>query len=243
MCSAGRPPELSNSAIAKLVTEYFCFEAVDESSVKQFPSYDDRNFYFRGTPQNVASTEQQPTPSTFEQEQPGQQSKAEFVLKLNNPIFASYDVIRGLNALLNHLHAHGCSRCIRPLPSRGGADVLEIPKSKLLSYDGCVEPDDCHEADKFAESNLSVRVVTFIPGECLDEVDKRYLTPRLLYDVGQCIGHTAAILEVSGIMAEIVLHTMLCVNFETGFTCAVCSVMLWCNECVTFLTILNPCIV
>ena len=47
--AAGRPPSLSSAAVTKLVKEYFCFQHVDEHSVKHLPSYDDRDFYFRGT--------------------------------------------------------------------------------------------------------------------------------------------------------------------------------------------------
>lgn len=197
--SAGRPPELSNSGVAKLVTEYFCFESVDEHSVKQFPSYDDRNFYFRGKPLQGALASGASTSGLPERDTTGPQSESEFVLKLNNPLFASLEVIQGLNALLNHLHAHGCNRCIRPLPSRGGAGVLKIPRNKLLEYDGSEKPVVTGSSDELAESVCFARVVTFIRGECFDEVDKSYLTPRLLYDVGHCIGQANAILEVSTI--------------------------------------------
>ena len=77
--------------------------------------------------------------------------------------------------------------------------MLKIPRNKLLEYDGSEKPVVTGSSDELAELVCFARVVTFIRGECFDEVDKSYLTPRLLYDVGHCIGQANAILEVSTI--------------------------------------------
>ena len=185
--SAGRPPSLSNAAVAKLVKDFFLFQAVDELSIKQFPSYEDRNFYFRGTleaPTERAAAEiGKPAANTFE---------GEYVLKLGNPLFASYEVLKGTNALLNHLHANGCTRCIRPLIGREGANVFVIAREKLREhYDSTLEL-----SEKMVEPNVHLRILTFIPGECFDEVDKHHLTPRLLYDLGQCMGSANTVMQV-----------------------------------------------
>lgn len=194
-CSAGRPPALSNAAVVKLVKEYFCFEAVDEHSVKEFPSYDDRNFYFRGR-RTTACTAVAHAPETnvgvpINGMIPEHAFEGEYVLKLNNPLFASFDALKGINALLNHLHANGCNRCIRPIVGRSGTDIFEVTKEKVLECEN--SPDSSENTTEF---KFLMRVVTFIPGECLDSVDKHYLTPRLLYDVGHCIGSANAILQV-----------------------------------------------
>ena len=193
-CSAGRPPALCRAAVVKLVKEFFWFESVDEQSVKEFPSYDDRNFYFRGTLETVTRAADpadgmDAASSLTPHAQP--KLEGEYVLKLNNPLFASYEVLLGTNSLLNYLHANGCTRCIRPLVGRAGADVLEITKEKLMDYES-----NSDLIEKIAESKFFMRVVTFIPGECLDTVDKHHLTPRLLYDVGSCVGSTCALLQV-----------------------------------------------
>ena len=187
--SAGRPPALRIGAIVKLVKDFYHFEAIEEQSVKQFPSYDDRNFYFRGTRENPRST-----PSNS-----ANKSQGEYVLKLGNPLFYSLNVMKGINAMLNHLHSNEFSRCIRPLVSREGTDVMEISRKKLLEYQSDLKLPN---AAKEAESNFYMRVVTFIPGECLDEVEKSHLTPRLLYDVGHCVGNADAILQVSNSFLE-----------------------------------------
>ena len=184
--AAGRPPSLSSAAVAKLVKEYFYFQHIDEQSVKQLPSYDDRNFYFRGTvapgtAANISSS----------------MSLGEYVLKLNNPLLASYDVLKGINDLLNHLHLKGFTKCNQPLAGREGGDLLKITKDKLLEYESHLEPTENVDQSSKYTCTFFLRVLTFIPGECFDKVDKHCLTPRLLYDVGHCIGSAEAILQVS----------------------------------------------
>ena len=190
LVSAGRPPPLGNAAVAKLVKDYFPFKFVDELSVKQFPAYDDRNFYFRGTLEEGATPFA--TPIAEEDPKAAKNFEKEYVLKLGNPLFASHEVLKGTNVLLNHLHANGCSWCIRPLVGRDGSDVFVIAREKLREYDSTpVLPE------KTAEPNVHMRVVTFIPGECFDEVEKQYLTPRLLYDLGHHLGSASAIMQVN----------------------------------------------
>ena len=186
--AAGRPPSLNSAAVAKLVKEYFYFHDVDERSVKQLPSYDDRNFYFRGS-----TTTSTPEPASSISSR-SIMSDREYILKLNNPLIVSYDVLRGINDLLNHLHAKNFTKCNQVLASREGGDLLKITKEKLLEYEDHLEPVET--GDKSGECTYFLRVLTFIPGDCFDKVDKHYLTPRLLYDVGHCIGSAEAILQV-----------------------------------------------
>ena len=183
--AAGRPPSLSSAAVAKLVKEHFYFQHIDEQSVKQLPSYDDRNFYFRGivAPELAANISS------------SMPSDGEYVLKLNNPLLASYDVLKGINDLLNHLRVKGFTKCNQPLAGREGGDLLKITKDKLLEYDSHLEPAE--NVDQSGKCTFFLRVLTFIPGECFDKIDKNCLTPRLLYDVGHCIGSAEAILQVS----------------------------------------------
>ena len=49
-----------------------------------------------------------------------------------------------------------------------------------------------------------MRVVSYIPGECLDHVDKCYLTPSLLYSVGHSVGRAEAIIQVDYIYCRVV---------------------------------------
>lgn len=79
----GRPPVLSPKAVSSVVCKYFNFKDVFEESVKTFPSFVDQNYYFQAEDLNGIHSE--------------------FMLKFNNPLCASVEVMKGLNALTNHL--------------------------------------------------------------------------------------------------------------------------------------------
>ena len=183
--ATGRPPSLSRAAVTRLVTEVFPFQHVDQNSVKQLPSYDDRNFYFRGTPVR--------TPL----EGAGAYMEREYVLKLNNPLLASYGVLKGINTLLTHLHNKGFTECIQPMNSRDGEDVIQITGDQLREHGTCDhDPESITETVDECARPAFMRVVSYIPGECLDHVDKHYLTPSLLYSVGYSVGRAQAIIQV-----------------------------------------------
>ena len=162
--SAGRPPELGRGTVASLARDLFPFREVREESVKQLPSYDDRNFYFRGSPECGDGMN-------------------EYVLKVSNTCF-SFEVNQGMNCVMRFLKSREFD-CPYPLLSRRGVDVEHVPEMDLIEKDG-----DC-EKRKF-----SVRVVSFIPGEVMDNIDKIHITPRLLYDVGKYIGRIDTALQV-----------------------------------------------
>ena len=143
-------------------------------------------------------------------------SSGEYVLKLNNPLLASYDVLKSINGLLNHLHTKGFNKCNRPLANREGADLLRITREKLLEYDkiDCRTETLGNMEESVVEDTFFLRVLTYIPGECLDDVDKCYLTPQLLYNVGHCIGGAASILQVVCLVGWAALY--LITNFITS---------------------------
>ena len=181
----GRPPLLSNSAIANLVKDSFCFSEVVESTVKELPSYVDRNIYFRGTLESTV---------TSQEESSHQYEDKEYVLKLNNPFFTSFEILAGINSLLDYLQSKGITKCILPLQGRKGQSTTEITGEDLL----CYEKEEVSETtSEMKGMKFLMRIVTFIPGECFDSVDKQYLTPRLLDSVGNFIGKVDAVLNVS----------------------------------------------
>ena len=63
-----QPPELKGCIIAKLVAVLFPFKEINKHSVKQLPSYEDRNYYLAGT-------------TTAEDE-----TMEEFMLKISNSL-------------------------------------------------------------------------------------------------------------------------------------------------------------
>ena len=56
-----------------------------EDSIKSLPSFEDRNIYFKGEMLD--------------------ENGSEFVLKLNYPLCTPTEVIKGLNAMMNHVRS------------------------------------------------------------------------------------------------------------------------------------------
>ncbi len=85
--STGRPPNLSNSCLVKLIHHLYSFNFIDEQSPKQLNSYDDRNFYFVGTLDDGETSE--------------------FVIKIYNCLNNLPDIVCGVSELMTHLHNQG----------------------------------------------------------------------------------------------------------------------------------------
>lgn len=175
-----RPPELEIQSAASLVLAVFPFSEVKERSVKQLPSYEDRNYYFRGT----LDGELVGKGITRDQERP--EAINEFLLKLSNSSLP-YGLIEGINAVTNYLKSKGFS-CPYPLPSRKGKEVEVLSQIQLLAGDVGANASGVQ---------FCVRVLVFIPGETLDSVQ---LTPKLAYDVGNYIGRMDAMLQVNRLL-------------------------------------------
>lgn len=154
----GRPPSLTNEESSKVITRHFNFKEANDASIKTFPSYRDRNYFFQGE-----STES---------------SDNEFVFKLSNPLSSSFSVMEGVNEVMRHLNSRSL-QCPYPLSSHTGKDLIQLSSAQLK---GSADDED-EKAMKYP-----VYVLSFIPGEIFDHVDKRYLTPELLYEVGELLG-------------------------------------------------------
>lgn len=165
--AAGRPPSLSPEAVCKLVSKYFNVRNIVEDSVKALPSYDDVNYYLRGE----AVDDSQCT---------------EFVLKVANPVYTSFPVIEGLNKLMCHVSSSGfkfATSC--PIISRAGTDIISLTVEQM-GLDGSSEASTNSNCNS-ANMTYPVRLLPFIPGEVFDAVDKQYLTPAVLSEVGETL--------------------------------------------------------
>ena len=164
-----RPPLLGKEDAVSLITGYFPFKSVSPMSLKQLPSYDDRMFYFEGENEELSLDHSVRKP---------------FVLKISNKIFGR-DVITGQNAVMLHLAAGGIN-CCQPILCRRG-HYLEMLKTEVLlsKTDG-----RCGEGN---EAEYAVRVLQYIPGEPMSRVEKRYLTPQLMY----CVGNHVAKIDIA----------------------------------------------
>ena len=113
--STGRPPKLPKGQISRVVLKYFNFSFVHEDSIKNFPSYDDVNYYFQGkTPAGGGN---------------------EFVLKLTNPLHTSFSESKGIYEVMKHVQSCGLiPQC--PQKSGAGPDAIHLSYKKLLEG-GC----------------------------------------------------------------------------------------------------------
>ena len=179
----GRPPALSNIAVAKLIQQIYPFDYVDESSVKQLPSYDDRNFYFTGVPSHTDALEMI--------------KPKEYVLKIFNCLNNTIEVVRGVSALMEHLNDK-CFSGAEQMKSRKGVCIGAIAERDLCEYvvDETMEGVCESEREKGTKS-YCIRVIRYLPGELLVSIAKESVSARLLYDVGNYLGKIDAALQVS----------------------------------------------
>ena len=185
----GNPPSLSVDQLSTLATRLFPLARVDVASVKDLVSYDDKNYYFRGTlePDDVACSKE-----------------GEFVFKINNAT-DSPDLVGGLTSLMTFLSSRGF-RVPRPLASRDGLQVKVCSAGELLGDSTC--HSGCREAGNVPESpplEYCVRLFSYIPAELMDLIDKKFLTPKLVYSMGNLLGRLDVALKV-----RMVLKSMSC---------------------------------
>ena len=106
-----------------------------------------------------------------------------FVLRVNNLMFPT-ELVEGSNAVMLHLWSRGIN-CTRPVASRSGRYLEMVSGNKLCSHHG-----------SFPEQ-FPVRVLKFVSGVCMNELDEKFKTPAFLYNVGNFAGKVDAALQVS----------------------------------------------
>ena len=212
--SAGRPPALCNASLVKLVHCLYDFLHIDVSSIQSLPSYDDRNYYFRGIqtsvhgPRPTNSTEIVNLPSTDEitsgDSTPGV-CEYEFVLKIFNSLHTPVNTVRGISEIWSHMQSKGFN-CTAMLLTKQGSSIASLTIKELSMFD-----DEPVLKSENGDLSCAVRVMRYIPGELFDKVDKKYLTPRLMYEVGALIGKVDAVLQVSTSYLLIInIHNNIC---------------------------------
>ena len=176
--AVARPPVLSHLVISRLVLGYFPFKEIETSSVEEFVSYDDRNYFFRGQRLDHYVEKHDSLPS-------------EYVLKVTNSNDSS-EIVVGLSGITKHLHKKGY-KCPYPIPlSQPAGGGGEYDDMVVLSYEQLValEKDEAkkvnvEDAKNGVVKKYCVRVLVFVPGELLTKVPQ---SPGLLFKVGQYIG-------------------------------------------------------
>ena len=168
--AAGRPPSLSPRAVCKLVHKYFNVKNLVEDSVKAFPSYNDVNYYLQGELLDDSQC-------------------TEFVLKLANPVYTGFPVIKGLNKLMYHISSRFKFATPCPIVGRTGTDIVLLTAEQMVVNE--VDEESYDNTNK-KSSNVNymeypVCLLPFIRGEVFDAVDKQYLTPAVLREVGETL--------------------------------------------------------
>ena len=102
----------------------------------------------------------------------------------------SPELVEGSNAVMLHLWSRGIN-CTRPVVSRRGL-YTEMVQGKNIAPD-VGDP----------EQEYPVRVLEFVSGILMSELDAKFLTPSFLYRVGSFAGRVSAALEVSHILTGI----------------------------------------
>ena len=167
--SGKRPPVVGFLSALSTLRGCFPFKKVLRSSFRELPSYDDRQFYFEGELETLAVS--------------GAGGGNEpFVLRLSNLMF-SVELINGFNAVMQHLSKKGIN-CSQPLTSRSGRH-LEMINGRDLDPEG-------RDLNQYP-----VRVLKFIPGTMMNELETKYLTSGFLYSVGHFAGKVDAALQVT----------------------------------------------
>ena len=105
-----------------------------------------------------------------------------FVLKLSNGNFGRA-MVSGQNSVMLHLRAKGI-QCCEPIITKRGHYLEILSEADLL------------QGSEGGDVTYVVRVLRYIPGELMDEVDKCYLTPELSYSVGDFVGRIDLALQV-----------------------------------------------
>ena len=202
-----RPPVNKNQALF-LANRLFGLDVADASTTEEFNSYEDRNFYMRGTLRDTKGEVKETGSSTDE-----------FILKIVNHTYSVVDgLIEAQSSSMLYLIERGF-HCQEPISSRFGGtevmckvpqegptssqdDVTEVTKDHGL---GAVENGESthliggiglfngeeYDSDKFFI--CAVRLLTFIPGQVLCDVP---WTEDLLYHLGRHLGEVDLALQV-----------------------------------------------
>ena len=169
-----RPPHVPLEAAFRVLHSAFNFEDVLESSYKELPCFDDRHFYFKGRLTSSAQRRDQDDGIGGTHEP--------FVLRITNLMFSA-GLVEGFNALMLHLSSRGIT-CTLPIPSRFGR-YMEMVPGEEISLGG-----------RYSQK-YPVRVLRYLRGNLMDDLDPKFLTPKFLYSVGNFAGKVNAALEVS----------------------------------------------
>ena len=144
---------------AQHAAEVFGLAGIDATKVKEFVSYDDRNFYLPAV--------------TYSHPETKQTEVLDVIFKVHNGVESDNDgLIRAHNEVLAYLKNEGVM-VPEPLPVRQGGDTIGWISLKRIR----------NEADS---RKHAVRLLRYIPGVLIDQNEKE--KPEMLQDLGRFVG-------------------------------------------------------
>ena len=168
-------PFMDKGEAVELASSLFGFRVTDLSQVKEFVSYDDRNFYMKGT---------------FIDQNQGVAKEDEFVLKILNHLDSeNLPFVNAQNEIMIHLKASGFD-CPIPIRSLNGAYTMVCKLKAFWNEDGTEDTNN-----ELVTSRVhAVRLLRFVPGKLLKDVS---CTSDLLFDLGQYVARMHKVLQVN----------------------------------------------
>ena len=190
-----RRPHVTEKQAVVMATRLFNLNDTDHSSVKELDSYEDRNFYLRGS-----LNEEQKNLASF--------AGNEYVFKIANHMDSNHEHLMQTQCdVMSFLQARG-HKCSFPVPSIFGSSFVmcKIPRDSAPdgvalasdhANDACnLEKFEIYNGEAYSKEDYficAVRLQTFVPGKMLNEVP---LTNQLLFDAGNTLGRLDRDLKV-----------------------------------------------
>ena len=170
-------PLVDKTQAAELARQLFGFHVSSPKLVKELVSYDDRNFYLKGTFKLPEETRNSEDPATNDAAKPAKEE--EFVLKVLNRIDSALNgLVDAQNEMMLFLNQNGVE-CSCPVKSLDG-NYNVMWKNNIRGVAGV--------------HTESVRLLKFVPGKLLRVVP---CSPNLLGDLGRFVANFSKVLKVS----------------------------------------------
>lgn len=166
-------PTVDTQRAIQLARTLYGLKISDPVFVKEFVSYDDRNFYMKGTlPDHDGEGLQN--------------SEDEFVLKILNHVDSeNISSVNVQNEVLIYLKEQGFT-C--PVPARA-------LNGEYTNYTCCLKSSDAGHVEN--DKVNAVRLLSYVPGKVLKDVP---CTPQLLFSLGRYVGEMNNVLQVRTII-------------------------------------------
>ena len=164
-------PSVDTAGAVRLASSLYGLNISDPSLVREFVSYDDRNFYMKGTLPHVHHVHGNDGEGLL------RKSEDEFVLKILNHVDSeNISSVQGQNEALLFLKEMGFA-C--PVPSRALNGEYTIKCSLNPVEVGNTRKD---EEDEQSDRVFAVRLLSFVPGKLLRDVP---CTAEVLFSLGR----------------------------------------------------------